>query len=81
MSKKYIRVKADGFIYEYNEILAQNPACEVVTEEEAFPERFIPTHAAGRKKKGILDLTTNNIPEPPPYTPPELAAEVSRGLP
>lgn len=91
MSKMYIRVRKDGFIYDYNEILAKNPECEVIPEEIAYPERFIPPAAtqrveeaakpAGRKKKGALDLSTADIPEAPPYTSPELAEEASRGLP
>lgn len=92
MSKMYIRVKKDGFLYDYNEILAKNPACEVITEQEAFPERFVPTHVADRvetpenpkratRRKAALDLTTADIPEAPPYTSPELAAEASKGLP
>jgi len=93
MSTMYIRVKKDGFIYEYNEILAKNPGCEVVPEEIAYPERFVPAHAlerveevqkpkATRKtRKAALDLTTADIPEPPDYTSPELAAEASRGMP
>ena len=93
MSKMYIRVKADGFIYDFNPILAKNPDCEVVPEEIAYPERFIPpaavqriedaaevVKATGRKKKAALDLTTADIPEAPPYTPAELAEEASRGL-
>lgn len=36
----------------------------------------------GRKrKKPALDLSTDDIPESPQYTPPELAAEAARGLP
>jgi len=82
MTTKFIRVKKDGFIYDYNEILAQNPECEVVTEEIAYPERFMPPEAPKRKKRGAaLDLATADIPEAPPYTPPELAADASRGLP
>lgn len=94
MSKMYIRVKKDGFIYEYNEYMARNPDCEVVPEEIAYPERFIPPAAvvrieaakaaakiAPRKKKTTLDLSTDDIPEPPPYISPELAEEASRGLP
>jgi hypothetical protein len=91
MSKMYIRVKADGFIYDFNPILAKNPECEVVPEEVAYPERFIPPAAAqrvaeavrvtGRKKKGALDLSTDDIPEAPAYTSPELAEEAARGLP
>jgi len=89
MSKMYIRVKKDGFIYDYNEILAKNPGCEVITEEVAYPERAIPKHVPVEvvsakvvvKRKAALDLSTTDIPEPPPYTSPELAAEASRGLP
>jgi len=93
MSTMYIRVKKDGFIYEYNEILAKNPECEVIPEEIAYPERFVPPHAlerlsesekpkATRKtRKVALDLATTDIPEPPDYTSPELAAEASRGMP
>jgi hypothetical protein len=87
----YIRVKKDGFIYDFNPILAKNSDCEVVPEEIAYPERFIPPAAAqrvvetvkavGRKKKDTLDLSTIDIPEAPAYTPPELAAEAARGLP
>lgn len=87
MSTMYIRVKKDGFIYDYNEILAKNPECEVVPEEIAYPERFMPPEApkriaVTRKKRGAaLDLSTADIPESPPYTPPELAEEASRGMP
>jgi len=91
MSKLFIRVKKDGFIYEYDEILAKNPNCEVIPEEVAFPERFIPEHAKARveefqktktsRRKLAVDLTTEDIPEPPPYTSPELAEEAARGLP
>ena len=92
MSKMYIRVKKDGFLYDYNEILAKNPACEVITEQEAFPERFVPEHVAERveapekpkravKRKAALDLTTADIPEAPPYTSPGLAEDAARGLP
>jgi hypothetical protein len=92
MSTMYIRVKKDGFIYDYNEILAKNPGCEIIPEEIAYPERFIPPHAtewvedlqkpkATRKRKSALDLSTADIPEAPSYTSPELAAEASRGMP
>lgn len=92
MSKMYIRVKKDGFIYEYNAILAKNVNCEVIPEEVAFPERFVPEHAAERvgasekpkraaKHKAALDLATADIPEAPLYTSPELAGEAARGMP
>ena len=92
MAEKWIRVKKDGFIYPYNDILAKNPECEVVSEEVAFPEKFItpevkeaiakhtekPTR--GRQRRAALDLSTA-VPETPVYTPPELAADASRGMP
>jgi len=92
MGVQFIRVKRDGFIYEYSELMARNPECEVISEELAYPERFIPQHvmqapvesAKGAKRaprKAALVLTTDDIPEPPVYTAPELAAEASRGLP
>jgi hypothetical protein len=87
MTKKYLRNKKDGFIYEWHPILANNPKCEEVTEEEAFPERFVKpeqvekvkTTRATRKTKA-LDLSTDDIGEEPAYTPPELAANASKGL-
>lgn len=92
MSVMYIRVKKDGTIYDYNEILAKNPGCEVVPEEIVFPERFVPEHVVDRieapekpkravRRKAAFDLATADIPEPPAYTSPELAADASRGLP
>jgi hypothetical protein len=89
----YIRIRKDGFIYEYNDYLARNPECEVVSEEVAYPERFIDAEVAKwadevktlgmrkRKTKAALDLTTDEIPEPPAYSSPELNAEASRGMP
>lgn len=89
MSKMYIRVRKDGFIYEYNEILAQNIGCEVIPEEVAFPERFMPAHAVEamseaptkKTRRKPVDLITADIPEAPPYTPPELAEDAARGMP
>ncbi len=83
---RYLRNRKDGFIYDWNPILAQNELCEEVSEEEAYPERFVKPDVVervrrGRPKKGALNLETDDIPEAPPYTPPELAAEASRRLP
>jgi hypothetical protein len=84
---KYLKNRADGTIYEWDEILAANPKCEEVTEEEAYPERFIKPEMAEtvekvrKRTKKSLDLTTEEVPEPPPYTDPELAAEATKGLP
>jgi len=78
---RFLRNKKDGFIYDWNPILAANSMCEEVTEEEAFPEKFIPKKQKGRKSD--LDLTTPEeaIPEAPPVTNEEVNAEASRGLP
>jgi len=82
MSTMYIRVRKDGTIYDYNEILAKNPDCEVIPEEIAFPERFIPEAAKTKpRRKSALDLATADSPEPPVYTSTELAAEAAHGLP
>lgn len=83
---RYLRHKLDGWIYDWNPILAANPLCEEVGEEEAYPEKFLKKETLEepkkrRRKKDALDLTTADIPEPPPYTSPELAADASRRLP
>lgn len=83
---RYLRNKRDGFIYEWHEILAANPLCEEVTEEQAFPERFVKPEVveevkkARIKRKGALDMSTE-LPAEPDTTMPELAAEAARGLP
>jgi len=76
MTKRFLRNKVDGFIYDYNEILAAHPKCEEVTEEQAFPERFKPT----RGRKAALDLSTKDIPEPPLFTIEGIEKDASKGL-
>ena len=81
---KYLRVKATGHIFGYDDMLAENPAVEVVDEFEAFPERSRPKHNKRRRRtKALAGLITKDIPEPPEVddTPPELAAEAARGWP
>jgi len=77
---RYLRDKA-GTIYEWNEFLAENPLCEEVTEEEAFPEKFIPKKQKGRKTGLALETPADEIPEEPAATNEELNAEASKGLP
>lgn len=79
MSNRWLRNIEDGTIYGWSEILAENPKCEEVTEEQAFPEKFKPKKQASRKAK--LDLTTEETSVEPDTTPVELAEEASRGLP
>lgn len=74
---RYLRNRKDGFIYEWDPILAANILCEEVTEEEAYPERFIPKAQKGRKAQ--VDLTTDDVPEEPEldFTDPK----AQKGLP
>ena len=81
MSELYIKVKRDGFILPYSDILAANPGCDVVSEEVAFPERFVPEFAKKPVRRKRVDLTTGDVPAEPETTPPELAADAARGLP
>lgn len=75
---RFLRNKRDGFIYDWNPILAENPICEEVTEEQAYPERFVPKTQKGRKSK--LALETEDVPEEPVVINEELNIEASRGL-
>ena len=83
---KYIKNKVDGTIYEWDEILAKNPKCEEVTEEQAYPERFIKEEMNDTVKKvrsrtkTSLSLDTKEIHEPPEFSNEELNQEASRGL-
>lgn len=86
---RYLRNKKDGFIYEWHPILATNSLCEEVTEQEAYPERFITPAVEEKievvvktraKRKSKLDLATEEVPEPPTFSFDELNEEASRGL-
>tara|TARA_R110000823_G_scaffold295721_2_gene415471 strand:- start:354 stop:617 length:264 start_codon:yes stop_codon:yes gene_type:complete len=54
---RWLRHKLDGTIYNYNDTLCNNPAVEEVSEEVAFPEKFIPAKQVGRK--ATVDLSTD----------------------
>jgi hypothetical protein len=88
MTIRYLKSRKDGWIFEWDPILAQNPILYEVTEEEAYPERFIPVAAIEavaakrtRKKAEPVSLFTADIPEEPGYTNEALNAEASKGLP
>lgn len=88
MTIRYLKSRKDGWIFEWDPILDKNPHLYEVTEEEAFPERFIPTATIeaiatkrGRKKRDSVDLFTPDVPEAPAPTNDALNAEASRGLP
>ena len=91
MTIRYLKSRKDGWIFEWDAILARNPILYEVTEEEAYPERFIPVAAVeavaarrarvGRPPRAPVSLATENIPEAPTPTNEALNAEASRGLP
>ena len=79
MAARWLKNIVDGEIYRWNEILAENPRTKEVTEEEAFPEKFIPKAQKGRKPE--LDLSTEEDPIPVKDTvAPEIAAEATRNI-
>lgn len=84
---KYLKHIQHGTIYAWDPILEQNPLCKEVTEEEAFPERFVKKEVVKqveknrKKKKTKLSLKTDDVPEEPAFTPEELGIEASRDLP
>lgn len=74
---RYLRNRNDGFIYPWDAILADNPLCEEVTEEQAFPERFEPKAAKGRKPKVSLNtVDTFEAPQDDPMA--DLNDELTR---
>jgi hypothetical protein len=77
MAGKWLRNIVDGTIYGWNEILAENPKIEEVTEEQAFPEKFITKEQKTRKPK--ISLKTKEVVKPDD-TSIELAEEVTRSV-
>lgn len=56
---RWLRHKTDGTIYGYTAHFANNPLVEEVSEEEAFPERFLTEKQKARKgRKAKVDLST-----------------------
>lgn len=76
---RYLRQIHDGFIYEWNETMAAHPKMQEVTEQEAYPERFIPEGQKGRVAK--VNMTTKEIPAEEDTSNPLLNAAASKGLP
>ena len=88
MSTMYIRVKKDGFIYPYNELLAKNPGCEVIPEEIAYPENFVKpevvekvTRARRKRKYDVSKNLETEAVEAPTYSNPDIDADASKDLP
>lgn len=78
---RFLRHKGNGTIYGYTAVMAGNPAVEEVTEEQAFPERFIPSFHKGETKVDIL--TDDAVVEAvtPKKRKGKKSAEASKGLP
>lgn len=89
MQKRYLKSRRDGWIFDWDAILADNPSLYEVSEQEAYPERFIPekqveiveTAVKKRKRGSKLSLDTVEEVAEPDLTPIELAIEASRGWP
>lgn len=74
---KYMRSRINGVVFDYNELMAKNPAIEVVSEQEAFPERFIPE--AFRNIPQRVDISIpKEVIEAPAQVSSELIEEASR---
>lgn len=87
MAQKYLRNTADGTIYRWDPILAANPKCVEVSEEDAFPARTAQKRRATRKRKEPepqLDLFTDLDGvqvEEESMVDIEIREDASRGLP
>tara|TARA_Y100000401_G_scaffold26513_1_gene18847 strand:+ start:8790 stop:9038 length:249 start_codon:yes stop_codon:yes gene_type:complete len=79
---RWLKNIKDGEIYGWNEILAANPLTKEVTEEEAFPQKFIPKKEKGRKTKIDLSVDEFKTKEAAPTSvTEEINEEASKGLP
>ena len=76
--KRWLRNIVDGEIYEWDEILDANPRTEEVTEEQAFPEKFMTKEQKGRKPK--VNLETKTLPKKKKSDKVELEEEVTRSI-
>jgi len=76
---RYLRHRFNGRIYTWNKPMSENLDLEEVTEEQAFPEKFVPAKQKGRKTK--LQLETEEVPTPEEPVNEELNADASRNLP
>ena len=83
MTQRWLKHKDDGFIFGWSPYLEGRNDLYEVTEEEAFPEKFVPKTLVKKvtsSKKKPLDVSTDDIPAEPAYSSPELEADASRDL-
>ena len=60
---RWLRNKKDGTIYGWTAVLANNPLVEEVTEEIAFPEKFIPKEQKARVSNLKLATDEDSVEE------------------
>jgi hypothetical protein len=79
---RWLRHVKDGTVYGYTASLASNPLVEEVTEEEAFPERFLTEKQKTRKSELNLSTDPKKVAKAKPTkkTKDALAADASRGM-
>lgn len=75
--KKFLRSKTSGAILPFHPRILNAGGVELVTEEQAFPERFAPVPLKGRKAKVDISVA-EEVVEAPPFVSPELQADASR---
>lgn len=80
---RYLKSKKDGDIFIWHELMAKNENVYEVTEQEAFPERFMPDTAKTRSSTLADKLATpeGTIDRATTGTPPELSKDAAKGLP
>lgn len=83
MADKYLKSKRFGDVYIWHELYAKNEDLYEVTEEEAFPERFMPDSAKTRSSIIADKLATpdKDIEKATTGTPPELSKDAAKNLP
>lgn len=80
---RYLKSKRDGDIFIWHELMARKTEdVYEVTEEEAFPERFMPEPAKTRSSTLADKLATpeGTIEKATTGTPPELSKDAAKGL-
>lgn len=74
--KKYIRSKVNGIIFDYDARLVGNPNAEIITEAEAYPERFRPAELEKHTAKVSIQVPVE-VTEAPNEAPDALRAEAT----
>lgn len=77
--QNYFRVKKSGAILPFNEHLVGNIDVELVTEKEAFPEKFAPA-AVVKKPSAVKIEVSEEVANPPADISPELVADASQAF-